>query len=138
MTVEKSDLLTSVEIAQFVARGSLLFEGLVPERYNREFLDAIEALVLQGQRALEDGELGRLGQLMELNQKLLNALLLSTAKLEAMCTTARNAGALGAKLTGGGGGGCMIALTESEAQADAVRAALEAEGHEAFATVLGG
>ena len=104
-----------------------------PAKVN-QVLDAIEEVVLNGRTALEDGELGRLGQLMELNHKLLNALLLSTSRLEAMCTTAREAGALGAKLTGGGGGGCMIALTADAAGAEKVRAALAATGHDAFVT----
>ena len=43
MTVEKRHLLTSVDIARFVARGSLLFEGLVPDQVNREFLDAVDS-----------------------------------------------------------------------------------------------
>jgi mevalonate kinase len=61
---------------------------------------------------------------MVLNQKLLNTLLLSTARLEEMCEAAEAAGALGAKLTGGGGGGCMIALCEHAAQAERVQGAL--------------
>lgn len=107
-----------------------------PEKVD-EVLAAIEALVLQGRTALEDGELGRLGQLMDLNQKLLSALLLSTSRLETMCEGARNAGALGAKLTGGGGGGCMIALAETPEAAERIRAALASAGYEAFTTRLG-
>jgi hypothetical protein len=42
LTVGKEHLLTSVDIARFVARGSLFFEGLVPERFNRAFLDEVE------------------------------------------------------------------------------------------------
>ena len=101
-----------------------------------QVLDAIEELVLTGRAALESGEPTRLGQVMELNQKLLNALLLSTSRIEAMCTIARQAGALGAKLTGGGGGGCMIALGADAAGAEVVRAALAAAGHDAFVTVV--
>jgi mevalonate kinase len=58
------------------------------------------------------------GKLMDLNQALLSSLMLSTATLEEMCGAARNAGALGAKLTGGGGGGCMIALVDAAHEAD--------------------
>jgi mevalonate kinase len=69
---------------------------------------------------------------MDLNQTLLNTLLLSTGKLEQMCQLARGAGALGAKLTGGGGGGCMIALAaDAEATQPIVRA-LEGAGFTAF------
>ena len=54
----------------------------------------------------------RLGDLMNLNHGLLSAIGVSTMKLEILCHTSRNNGALGAKLTGAGGGGCMIALAE--------------------------
>ncbi len=99
-----------------------------------QVLDAIEELALNGRAALEDGEPVRLGQLMDLNQKLLSGLLLSTSRIEVMCSIARKAGALGAKLTGGGGGGCMIALGADATGAEAVRAALAAAGHDAFVT----
>ena len=85
-----------------------------------------------GKTALESGELWRLGQLMTLNQKLLNTLLLSTSRLEEMCQVADVAGALGAKLTGGGGGGCMIALCEDAEHAPPVQAAISALGRETF------
>ena len=88
--------------------------------------------MVNGKSALAAGELWRFGQLMMLNQKLLNGLLLSTARLEEMCQAAERAGALGAKLTGGGGGGCMIALCENAAQAQAVQAAIAALGRETF------
>jgi mevalonate kinase len=74
---------------------------------------------------------------MILNQKLLVGLLLSTPRLEQMCQAAQDAGALGAKLTGGGGGGCMIALCEDEPAAERVKAALEALEYEAFITEVG-
>jgi mevalonate kinase len=97
-----------------------------------QIFDSMEALVVNGRSALQSGELWRFGQLMVLNQKLLSALLVSTARLEEMCQVAIAAGALGAKLTGAGGGGCMIALCENTAQAEAVQSALAALGRSAF------
>jgi len=97
-----------------------------------QIFDAIAALVTNAQSALESGEHARLGQLMDLNQTLLNTLLLSTAKLEHMCQLARGAGALGAKLTGGGGGGCMIALASSAAATEPIVRALSDAGFTAF------
>jgi len=94
-----------------------------PQKLEQIF-DGMEALVNNGKSALVAGELWRLGQLMVLNQKLLNTLMLSTSRLEEMCEAAEAAGALGAKLTGGGGGGCMIALCEQAAQAERVQGAL--------------
>jgi len=102
-----------------------------------QIFDGIEALVTNGRSALQTGELWRLGQLMILNQKLLSSMMLSTSRLSEMCQAAEQAGALGAKLTGGGGGGCMIALCEHAAAAERVQHALEAIGREAFIAELG-
>ena len=54
-----------------------------------------------------------LGKLMNVNHGLLDALGVCTMELSALVYAARNAGAYGAKLTGAGGGGCMVALTDS-------------------------
>jgi mevalonate kinase len=107
-----------------------------PERFDKT-LQAVRSLVDNARVALDGGDLYSLGQLMNLNQALLSSLLLSTDALEAMCTAAREAGARGAKLTGSGGGGCMIALCDDPAQAEAVARAIEKTGHEAFATEVG-
>lgn len=100
-----------------------------PQKCDQVF-DGITAIVENGMRAIERGEREHFGQLMDLNQQLLNCLLLSTSKLEAMCNTAREAGALGAKLTGGGGGGCMIALGRDAAHAQELAQLLG--GHASF------
>lgn len=72
--------------------------------------DSMAALVRNGHLALEAGDSKALGQLMDLNQALLASLMLSTETVESMCDAARKAGALGAKVTGAGGGGCVIAV----------------------------
>lgn len=64
--------------------------------------------------ALRDGDLETLGDLMNINHALLCGLGISDESLEWLINAARRAGALGAKLTGAGGGGCMIALAENE------------------------
>jgi len=94
-----------------------------PARVDGVF-DGIASLVRNAGLAVAAGDLRALGQLMDLNQGLLASLLLSTEKLETLCRAARDAGALGAKLTGAGAGGCMIALAETEAQAVEIEAAL--------------
>jgi len=73
-------------------------------------LDGIATLVRNAALALPAGDLIALGQLMDLNQHLLASLFVSTERIEELCRVARGAGALGAKLTGAGGGGCVIAL----------------------------
>lgn len=85
---------------------------------------AIAALVNNAKLAVEGGDLKGLGQLLDLNQMLLAGLMLSTEKIEELCRVAREEGALGAKLTGAGAGGCMIALARDEADAERIRGAL--------------
>jgi mevalonate kinase len=102
-----------------------------PQKADQVF-DAIAAIVENGMHAIERGEREHFGQLMDLNQKLLSSLLLSTSTLETMCKTAREAGALGAKLTGGGGGGCMIALGRDAAHARELAQLLGGRGHASF------
>ena len=99
--------------------------------------DAIAELVLQGRVALEAGDLTGFGQLMNRNQQLLERLNVSTANLQQMCEICRSAGALGAKLTGGGGGGCMIALVGDEQVSINVINALNEQGFQAFAAQVG-
>lgn len=66
-----------------------------------------------------------LGKLMNVNHGLLDALGVCTMELSALVYAARNAGAYGAKLTGAGGGGCMVAITDSPEE---VYAAIEKAG----------
>jgi len=70
-----------------------------------------------------------LGKLMNVNHGLLDALGVGTAELSALVYAARNAGAYGAKITGAGGGGCMVALTDSP---DKVASAIENAGGKAI------
>ncbi|EMA52536.1 MULTISPECIES: mevalonate kinase [Halococcus] len=101
-------------------------------------VSAIGDLVRQGERALDANDLDEVGRLMDMNHGLLNALGVSARSLDAMVWAAREAGARGAKLTGAGGGGCVVALDETEATRtalhytpgceEAFRAELDTEG----------
>jgi hydroxymethylglutaryl-CoA reductase len=72
--------------------------------------DQIDALSIAGAAALKKKNYAELGRLMNINQGLLNAIGVSTPELEQMVAAARDAGAAGAKLTGAGGGGSIVAL----------------------------
>ena len=78
-------------------------------RHERLF-DRVAAVVEAGARAAEAGDLPALGCAFDENQALLAALGVSAPEVEALAAAARAAGALGAKLTGGGAGGAVIAL----------------------------
>ena len=94
--------------------------------------EAIGAVVAGVRAALEAGDRVALGRLLDENQKLLATLALSTPDLDAMCESARDAGALGAKLTGAGGGGCVLALAESRAAAERILSAWKARSFDGF------
>jgi mevalonate kinase len=102
-----------------------------PDLVEKSF-DGIRSLVNNARLALEANDSVGLGRLMDLNQMLLSGLMLSTEEIEAMCRIAREAGALGAKLTGSGGGGCVVALVESDAEP--ILAGWEKAGFRSFST----
>lgn len=97
-----------------------------PARYEAIF-DAIAAVVHAARRAIAAGDFVRFGLLMDEDQAQLDQLGVSSEPLDRLVAAARGAGALGAKLSGGGRGGNVIALVTTEQQA-AVEAALLAAG----------
>jgi mevalonate kinase len=103
-----------------------------PQVVDKAF-DGIRALVHNARLAVEEGDRFALGRAMDLNQMLLSGLFLSTPEIESMCELARDAGALGAKLTGAGGGGSMIALVNGGAGAERVIEAWTKAGFTGFA-----
>lgn len=83
----------------------------------------------KGEILLKKNDYISLGKLMNVNHGLLDALGVGTAELSALVYAARGAGAYGAKITGAGGGGCMVALTDSP---DEVASAIENAGGRAI------
>jgi len=89
--------------------------------------DRIAAIVQQAQSAITGGIPGSLGLLMDENHALLREIGVSAPALDVLADAARRAGAGGAKLSGAGRGGNLIALVTAETQ-EAVAAALRAAG----------
>ncbi|NWG34918.1 MAG: mevalonate kinase [Chloroflexi bacterium] len=92
------------------------------ERWEGVF-DEIGEIAKQARNAIERGRTKELGGLMNQNHVLLQEMTVSSPELDRLVETARTAGALGAKLSGGGRGGNMIALVEPE-KADSVASSL--------------
>ncbi len=80
-----------------------------PARYESIFA-AVGELVRAARQAIEAGDPGSLGPLMDKNHQLLQEMSVSSPELDRLVAAAKSAGALGAKLCGGGRGGNMIAL----------------------------
>jgi hydroxymethylglutaryl-CoA reductase len=106
---------------------------------NRDVYDTIfrgiDALTVQALEAIKRLDLQRLGELMNVCQGLLNGLQVSSWELEELIQIARENGALGAKLTGGGGGGSMIALCPDNSAR--VVSAMQDAGYQAMTVRIG-
>ena len=98
---------------------------------------AVGAISMRAVPLIKEQDIPGLGELMNINHGLLESLGVGTRELSELVYAARNAGgAYGAKLTGAGGGGCMIALPKSGTQ-DALMAALRQARGSAFAVKTG-
>lgn len=92
-----------------------------------DVFDEVGQIAKQARRKIESGRWKELGGLMNDNHALLQEMTVSSPELDRLVSAARKAGALGAKLSGGGRGGNMIALVEPE-KAEAVASALTSAG----------
>lgn len=108
-----------------------------PDWYGR-ILDQMDELALASMAALEEYDLPKLGEIMNLNHGLLNTLQVSCPEVEDLVQVARDAGALGAKLTGGGGGGAVIALCDTPEMQQQVKDAIRKKGYDALMTEVSG
>ena len=129
------DKIPPLVIASSGMRGSTrdMVAG-VRERYEKNevlyktIFDEIDEISEAGATALREEDYELLGSLMNVCHGFLNAIEVSTPELETMIRIARDAGASGAKLTGAGGGGSIVALCPGNE--DAVAAALSGAGYE--------
>ena len=145
-TIEKLHIRKPVEIiigsTGVVANTKAMVEGVAerkrkhPEKYDSLFEQA-EALALIGRKALQDFDLKKVGELMNENHRLLQQIEVSHEKLDFLVKLAMEQGAYGAKLTGGGGGGCMTALTPGKDLQKQVAEAIEKGGYEVLRTRIG-
>lgn len=99
--------------------------------------DDIGAIVVEARRCLEQGNTALLGELMTANHRLLRTLNVSCPELDHLVDAALNAGALGAKLSGGGRGGCIIALADEKSAPAVKRSLVEAGARQVMLTVAG-
>jgi mevalonate kinase len=125
-----------------VANTKAMVEGVAerkrknPQKYDPLFRRAGE-IAMEGRKALEAGDFKKVGVLMNENHTLLQQIEVSSRELDLLVDIARKEGAFGAKLTGGGGGGCMVALTPSKQLQEKVAKAIETQGFEVLRTKIG-
>jgi mevalonate kinase len=107
-----------------------------PQKYEKIFNEARE-LVNAARGAFSDFELRQVGELMDKNHKLLQAIEVSCGELDQLVEIARANGAYGAKMTGGGLGGNIVALTPGKDLQERVAEVIEREGFEVLRTRIG-
>jgi mevalonate kinase len=144
--IQKLDIQKPVEIVigstGKVANTKAMVEGVAerkrlnPQKYKSIFKRA-EQVSVEGKNALLEFDLKKVGQLMDENHQLLQEIEVSSKELDILVKISREKGALGAKLTGGGGGGCMIALTPGKDLQERVASEIEKEGFEVLRTKIG-
>jgi mevalonate kinase len=145
-TIDKLRIREPVEIiigsTGIVANTKAMVEGVAerkrrnPGKYDRLFKQA-EDLASAGRKALEEFDLRKVGSLMNENHRLLQEIEVSCEELDYLVKLSRKRGAFGAKLTGGGGGGCMTALTPGKKLQEIVAKAIEEVGFEVLRTKIG-
>jgi len=106
------------------------------EKYKTVFNRA-ENIAYLAKRALQEENYKEIGKLMNENHKLLQQIGVSSRELDFLVSIAREQGALGAKLTGGGLGGNIIALTPGKDLQENVANAIEKEGFQVLKTTIG-
>lgn len=100
-------------------------------------LDTIRGQVNEMKQALEAYDLETVGRIMTANHQILIEMDLSHEKLVYLCEKAISMGALGAKLTGGGRGGYMVALTPNEGLQNEIATAFDQEGFKVITAMIG-
>jgi mevalonate kinase len=109
---------------------------LQEQPYRMHLFAEIGILVDQALHALDAVDLDLLGHLMNLNQLVLEKIGVASLEIGQLIQAALGAGALGAKLSGSGGGGIIVALVSSERQCD-VAAAIDAAGGRSLVVAAG-
>lgn len=116
----KGNLKDSLIIAYTKSEDTAKMVKLVKERMQRHprimnlIMDTIAHITQKARKALEADDKKCLGELMNINQGLLDAIGVNNKSLSGMIYTSRQAGALGSKITGAGGGGSIIAYSHPD------------------------
>ncbi|VVB54473.1 Mevalonate kinase [uncultured archaeon] len=107
-----------------------------PGKYTMIFNEAGE-VAGKARTAFEAGDMKEVGALMDRAHELLKLIEVSSNELDFLVSLAKSNGAWGAKMTGGGLGGYMVALTPGKKLQNTVAAAIEAEGFQVLKTTIG-
>jgi len=144
--IEKIEIQNQIEIVMGntgkVANTELAVKGVRDRKNNnpnkyKDIFNRAENIAYLAKRAFQEEDYTELGKLMNENHRLLQQIEVSTRELDFLVNIAREHGAYGAKLTGGGLGGNIIALTPGRDLQEEVANAIEKEGFQTLKTVIG-
>jgi len=107
-----------------------------PEKFEKIFIK-YERLAAEAKKALLEGDITTIGNLMNQNHKLLQDITVSGEINDKLVTIALKNGSIGAKMTGTGRGGLVIALAENIDVQDKIAKVIEKEGFNAWKTMIG-
>jgi mevalonate kinase len=116
-----SDLVATVK--RFKDTNRILFESLSKQASD---------ICLQAFTAIESGKCDKVGELMNENQIILQQIGVSHHKVREIIDICSKAGAIGAKITGAGGGGAVIALAASKQESTKIASRVKAAGYQSF------
>ena len=108
--------------------GSVVKKSKTEKGHFRDHLAQAREISRGVLKALKTGDMEDLGSLMSLNHELLQRIGVSHPKLDRLVTAAKRAGALGAKLTGAGGGGCIVAVCSNTKSREKIARTLRRDG----------
>lgn len=117
--------------------------GNVRQQWEKEpnlmngYFDEIANVAKGGKMAIEEGNKEAVGELMNKNHELLNKIGVGHPLLDKLVELTLDAGALGAKLTGGGGGGNMVALANNADEQKKICKVITEAGYRAYQTAFG-
>ena len=116
------------DVRRLKEKHSVKFEKIFTEYKN---------LAEDAKKALINGDIITVGDLMNQNHKLLQEITVSGEVNDELVEIALQNGAVGAKMTGTGRGGLVIALTENEEKQEKIANAIESKGYDAWKTMIG-
>lgn len=107
-----------------------------PQKFDKIF-SRYKKLAEKAKKALLQGNIAVIGNLMNQNHKLLQEITVSGEVNDKLVKIALNNGAIGAKMTGTGRGGLVIALAENKETQERIAKVIEKEGYDAWRTMIG-
>ncbi len=144
--IEKITVREPIEVVlgnSGISANTAALDGLVQREKEKDpgvFLSRLKTIThqaLEVKKSLEAGDLKEVGKIITENHKILIDMGLSHEKLIHLCDLALENGALGAKLTGGGMGGYMVALTPGGDLQKKVASAIKGEGFGVIEATVG-